>query len=537
VARDHRGGDSNLVSPLTLQRDRYPKPLLWWQSGSIYQVYPRSFQDSNGDGVGDLRGIGERLEYLQWFGIDAIWLSPIFRSPMADFGYDVADYTDVDPMFGTLADLDALIEGVHRRGMRLLLDFVPNHTSDRHSWFLDARSSRSADHRDWYIWRDPLPGGGPPNNWQANFGGSAWEWDEATGQYYFHSFLKEQPDLDWTNPALRQAMADVLRFWFARGIDGFRIDVINLIAKKRELMPASGTSRQIWGDERRIQELVRGIRQVANEFGDRVLIGEIWLPLGKLVAYYGTDLTGLHLPFNFQLLLLPWSAARIGAAIRTYEGLLPAGAWPNWVLGNHDRPRIASRVGAAQARVAAVLLLTLRGTPTIYYGDELAMADVAVPPADQRDPQGLRGGDSRDPGRTPMRWDDGPNAGFSDGRPWLPIGPEVETINVRAESEDASSMLSLYRRLLELRRSEPALHSGAWQEVGVARSVLAYLRTDADRRFLVALNLAARAAELPQAAAELSGTILVSTLNPTAGGQFAPRSSLAPNEGLVVLLD
>jgi alpha-glucosidase len=539
AARDHRRGDSKLVSPLTLQRDRYPGPLRWWQSGSIYQIYPRSFQDSDGDGVGDLRGIGQRLDYLHWLGIDAIWLSPIFRSPMADFGYDVADYTDVDPMFGTLADLDALIEGAHQRRIRVLLDFVPNHTSDRHAWFLDARSSRSADHRDWYIWRDPLPGGGPPNDWQANFGGSAWEWDETTGQYYFHSFLKEQPDLDWTNHAVRQAMSDVLRFWFARGVDGFRIDVINLIAKKRELRPTRAGARQVWGDESRIQALVQGIRRVADEFGDRVLIGEIWLPPRKLVAYYGADLSGLHLPFNFQLLLLPWSAARIASAIRTYEGMLPTGAWPNWVLGNHDRPRMASRVGAAQARVAAMLLLTLRGTPTIYYGDEIGLGDVAVPPAEQRDPQGLRGGDSRDPQRTPMRWDSTLTAGFSGARPWLPVGPEVETINVEAQRGDPASMVSLYRRLLELRRSEPALHGGAWQEVSVAGSAMAYLRTDGDRRFAVALNLAGRVAELPPAATDFRGTVLVSTLGPTtaAVARFEARASLAPNEALLVLLD
>jgi alpha-glucosidase len=522
-----------------LQGERYPKPLLWWQSGSIYQVYPRSFQDSDGDGVGDLQGIGQRLDYLHWLGIDAIWLSPIFRSPMADFGYDVADYTDVDPIFGTLADLDALIDGAHRRGIRLLLDFVPNHTSDRHAWFLDARSSRSAEHRDWYIWRDPLPSGGPPNNWQANFGGSAWEWDETTGQYYFHSFLKEQPDLDWTNPAVRQAMSDVLRFWFARGVDGFRIDVINLIAKKRELLPARAGARQVWGNESRIQALVRSIRQVADEFSDRVLIGEIWLPLKRLVAYYGTDLGGLQLPFNFQLVLLPWSAVRIASAIRTYEGVLPAGAWPNWVLGNHDRTRIASRIGAAQARVAAMLLLTLRGTPTIYYGDEIGVEDVTVSPAQRRDPQGLRGGDSRDPERTPMRWDNGPNAGFTDGTPWLPVGPEVERINVSAQREDPASMLSLYRRLLELRRAEPALHGGAWQEVGVGGSALAYLRTDGDRRFLVVLNLDSRPEELPLAAAELHGTILVSTVKPTTApaARFESRTSLGPNEALLVFLD
>jgi alpha-glucosidase len=520
-----------------LQDNRHPPPLRWWQRGTIYQVYPRSFQDSSSDGVGDLRGIEQRLDHLHWLGVDAIWLSPIFPSPMADFGYDVADYTDIDPLFGTLADLDALLAAVHSRGMRLLLDFVPNHTSDRHPWFLDARSSRSAEHRDWYIWRDPLPGGKPPNDWQSAFLGSAWEWDVTTGQYYFHSFLKEQPDLDWSNPAVRAAMADVLRFWFRRGVDGFRIDVINLLAKRRELLPPRPAARPTWGDERHIQQRIGELRSVADEFEDRVLVGEIWLPLKQLVAYYGTDLGGLHLPFNFQLLDLPWLAARIARAIRSYEGLLPPGAWPNWVLGNHDRPRIASRLVAAQARVAAMLLLTLRGTPTIYSGDEIGMADVPVPPDQQRDPQGLRGGRSRDPERAPMRWHGGPNAGFTDGTPWLPISSAAETVNVEAQRDSPSSMLALQHRLLELRRSEPALNSGAWQEVGTTRSALAYLRTGGARRFLVALNLADRSTRLPRAAADLRGEVLISTLLPEKGGRFDGGQQLAPNEGLVVALD
>ncbi len=385
----------------------------WWQPAVVYQVYPRSFQDANGDGIGDLPGITQRLDYLAWLGVDAIWLSPIFRSPMADFGYDVADYMDVDPIFGNLADLDALIAAAHRRDIKVLLDFVPNHTSNLHPWFLESRSSRTNERRDWYIWRDPLPGGGPPNDWQANFGGSAWEWDEATGQYYFHSFLKEQPDLDWRNPAVQAAMLDVLRFWFRRGIDGFRIDVIQLLAKRYELLPTRPGHKPAWGDLRRVHVPVAAIRRVADEFDGRLLIGEIWLPPRQLVTFYGKTLDGLQLPFNFQLITLPWSARRIGAAIARYEALLPDGAWPNWVLGNHDRSRIASRVGAEQARVAAMLLLTLRGTPTLYYGDELGMCDGDIPLEAQRDPEGLRGGKSRDPERTPMRWDGSPTGGFT----------------------------------------------------------------------------------------------------------------------------
>ncbi|MDP8905199.1 MAG: alpha-amylase family glycosyl hydrolase [Chloroflexota bacterium] len=514
----------------------------WWRSAVIYQVYPRSFQDSNGDGVGDLTGIIGRVDYLQWLGVDAIWLSPIFPSPMADFGYDVADYTGVDRLLGSLTDLDELVETLHRRGMRLLLDFVPNHTSDQHPWFLDARSSRSADRRDWYIWRDPAPSGGPPNDWQSVFGGSAWELDQATGQYYFHSFLKEQPDLDWRNPAVRAAMADVLRFWFRRGVDGFRIDVVWLLAKGPELLPHSERRStpqppDYSTDQPAIHQHTRFLRGVADEFDDRLLIGEIYLPVERLIAYYGEAGSGLHLPFNFQLLRLPWRPVEIHRAIVRYEELLPAGAWPNWVLGNHDNGRILTRVGAAQARVAAMLLLTLRGTPTIYYGDEIGMADVDVAPAEQRDPQGLRGGVSRDPARTPMRWRGTPGAGFSDASPWLPVGPDIDTVNVETQQGQPDSMLGLHRRLLELRRAEPALSVGEWRDLGTAGSSLAYLRTHGARSLVVALNLAAERTPLPAAVQGVAGRIAVSTLGAGVGERFDGTRGLRADEGVVVLLD
>src|SRR3954452_22471628 len=344
------------AQPISSRRTETP----WWKRGVVYQIYPRSFQDTDRDGVGDLQGIRQRLDYLAWLGVDAIWISPIYPSPMADFGYDVADYCDVDPIFGTLQEFDGLIADAHRRGLKLILDFVPNHTSDRHAWFLESRSSRENPKRDWYLWRDPKPDGSPPNNWVSNFGGPAWTFDEATGQYYYHAFLREQPDLNWRNPAVREAMHEVLRFWMRRGVDGFRIDVIQLLAKRNELRPTRPGPRQTWGDMRRIHRHVAGIRRVADEFGARVLIGEIWLPLRQLVKFYGAELGGLQLPFNFQLITLNCSARHVAAAMARYEGLLPPGAWPNWVLGNHDRPRIATRVGDEQARVAAMLLLTLR---------------------------------------------------------------------------------------------------------------------------------------------------------------------------------
>ena len=515
----------------------------WWRHDVIYQVYPRSFADSDGDGVGDLRGIESRLDYLSWLGVDVLWLSPIFPSPMADFGYDISDYRDVDPLFGSLADFDRLLAQAKRRGLRVLLDFVPNHTSDRHPLFLEAASARDAPRRDWYIWRDPAPDGGPPNDWQSAFGGSAWEWHEPTSQYYFHSFLKEQPDLDWSNPQVRSAMADVLRFWFERGVDGFRIDVVWLLGKGPEIEP--GTSfddrtrpSKLGGDQPAVHDYIEELRGVAEEFGERLLIGEIYLPLERLMQYYGEAGGGLHLPFNFQLLLVDWRAEAVHAGIKRYEELLPAGAWPNWVLGNHDNSRIASRVGAAQARVAAMLLLTLRGTPTIYYGDEIGMADVDVPPDEQRDPQGLRrAGISRDRARTPMRWREGARAGFTQGQPWLPIGPAVAEINVAGQRDDPDSMLNFHRRLLDLRRREPALHAGAWEDLGRKGPVLAYLRAAEGRRFLVVLNLSGRSAALPEAALSLSGTVVLGTTRGRPGDHYGPAAGLAADEGLLVLLD
>lgn len=513
---------------------------LWWQRGVVYQVYPRSFQDSNGDGVGDLVGIRQRLDHLLWLGVDAVWLSPIFRSPMADFGYDVADYRDVDPLFGTLAELDELIADIHRRDMRLLLDFVPNHTSSQHPWFLDARSSRDALHRDWYIWRDPLPGGGPPNAWQSAFSGSAWEWDAHTGQYYFHSFLKEQPDLDWTNPEVREAMKEVLRFWFRRGIDGFRVDVVNLLAKGPELAPPDHhDEHDKWGDEPAVHPLMRELRAVADEFNERVLIGEIWLSPSELVTFYGEELDELHLPFNFGLLeLKEWNAQTVCNAVVAYEQALPPRAWPSWVLGNHDRHRVATRLGVAQARVATMLLLTLRGTPTLYYGDEISMVEADLPRSMWRDPQGLRGGPTRDGCRTPMVWDSTPLGGFTTGTPWLPMNQPAGT-EVATQRDDPASMLTLTRSLLELRRAEPALTGGEWHDLGHAASAIAFVRSSVapdGRRFLICLNLADKPSPLPVEATALRGEIVVSTLGPTGRGRFGGRD-LAPDEGLVIRLD
>ena len=330
-------------------------PLAWWQTAVMYQVYPRSFQDGNADGVGDLRGIRQRLPYLGELGIGAAWISPIFPSPMADFGYDIADYTDVDPIFGSLEEFDALLAAAHAQGLRILLDLVPNHTSVQHPWFRESRASRQSARRDWYIWRDPAPGGGPPNNWLSAFGGSAWERDDTTGQYYYHAFLAAQPDLNWRNPAVRNAIHEVMRFWLRRGVDGFRVDVIWHLLKDDQFRdnppnpvyqpgePPSHALLPVYtADLPEVHQAIAGMRRVVDEFPDRVLIGEIYLPIERLAAYYGRDLEGAHLPFNFQLIGADWHAGKLRQMIKEYEAALPFGGWPNWVLGNHDRSRIAT---------------------------------------------------------------------------------------------------------------------------------------------------------------------------------------------------
>jgi len=519
---------------------------MWHREAVIYQVYPLSFQDANGDGKGDLPGLRRRLDYLQWLGVDAVWLSPIFPSPMKDCGYDVADYCGIAPQFGTLADFDALLADLHARSMKLILDFVPNHTSAEHPWFRESRASRDNPRRDWYLWRDPAPGGGPPNNWLSNFGGSAWTLDERTGQYYYHAFLAEQPDLNWRNPAVRAAMYDVLRFWLERGVDGFRVDVLWHLMKDARwrdnppnpaVRPGDPSVKRLLevhsADQPEIFEVLSEMRRVVDAYPARVLIGEIYLPLERLVAYYGRAGSGVHLPFNFHLILTAWNAAEIARLIAEYERLVPPGEWPNWVLGNHDQRRIATRVGAAQARVAAMLLLTLRGTPTLYYGDELGMEDVPVPPEQARDAWTAREpgiGVGRDAQRTPMQWDGSPHAGFTTGTPWLPVGSSYARVNVQAEREDPASMLSLHRALIGLRRARRVLVTGAKRLVEAPPDVLAYERSEGGERLLVALNFSREPRALPLAA----GQVLLSTHADRAGARLAGRLDLRGDEGVIV---
>jgi alpha-glucosidase len=521
---------------------------VWWKHGVIYQIYPRSFQDTDGNGVGDLKGISERLDYLEWLGVDAIWISPIYPSPMADFGYDVSDYCSIDPLFGSLEDFDRLVDAAHARKIKVILDFVPNHTSERHPWFLESRASRVNPKRDWYIWRDGKADGSPPNNWLSQFGGPAWTREARTGQYYLHSFLPEQPDLNWRNQDVRAAMYDVLRFWLDRGVDGFRVDVIWLLIKDAALRDnppnpnyrstEAGIHRflQVYSaDQPETHDVIAEMRSVLDQYDERVLIGEIYLPIERLVTYYGQDLRGANLPFNFQLLHTAWTAAAVGKLVKDYEGALPQGGWPNWVLGNHDQPRIAARVGEAQARIAAMLLLTLRGTPTMYYGDELGIGPVAIPHDAMKDPWGKNEpglGLGRDPSRTPFQWDATANAGFTSGTPWLPVDASYKSQNVAVLRTDAASILNLYRNLLSMCRKHPALVRGTFRLLSVEGNALVYERKADNQCIVVCLNFGDTEQPLP--VEDLGRAIILASTHPDRAG-LEPKAVLRPNEGLAIL--
>jgi alpha-glucosidase len=470
---------------------------MWWENAVLYQVYPRSYADSNGDGIGDLPGVISKLDHLEWLGVDAIWLSPTYPSPNKDWGYDVADFYDVHPELGTLADVEALIVEAGRRGIRVLLDLVPNHTSSEHPWFHDPAK------RDWYVWRDPRPDGSPPNNWLSAFGGPAWTLDRESGQYYLHQFLPEQPDLDWWNDDVRRAVDDVLRFWFERGISGFRIDVAHAIVKDRELRdnpPARPVNSPTW---RRIGQwpkynlglpeavdVHRRWRRVAQEFDpERLLLGETYvLELEKLMQYVVPD--GLHLCMNFIFLHAPFVAKELASVVARTEELLPVGATPVWHGSSHDDPRFASRWcnGDEDAiRCAVIGLLSLRGAAILYQGDEIGLEAVPVSMEQRRDVAG------RDQCRTPMVWRDEDGAGFTEPgvEPWLPIGPRRR--NVAAQRDDPDSVLTLTHDLIALRRHRRLL-SGAYEPVAAPEEVWAFRR---EGGAFVALNLGDDAVQLP----------------------------------------
>ncbi len=530
-----------------------PKQFAWWQKGVVYEIYIRSFKDSNGDGIGDLRGIIEKLDYLDWLGIEAVWITPFYPSPMKDFGYDVSDYTGIEPMFGTMNDFEELIREAHRRDMKVIMDVVPNHTSDQHPWFLESKSSHNNPKSDWYLWHDPAPDGGPPNNWLSVLGGTGWEWVEERGQYYHHAFLIEQPDLNLRNPEVMDAILDAFRFWLDKGVDGFRVDVMWHLIKDEQWrdnpanpdyqsgMPTYDQFSPVYStDQPEIHDVVAQFRQLLDKYGDKVLIGEMYLPVDKVVKYYGANNQGAHLPGNFQLLLIDWDARKIALEIDKYEAILPTDAWPNWVFSNHDRPRVATRYGKEQARVAAMLLLTLRGTPTLYYGDELGMQNVPIPEEEVKDPQGLLMpglGLSRDPQRTPMQWDASDNAGFTTENPWMRLSEQYAEENVSTQQQDPASMLSLYRQLLQLRRAEPALHTGDYTPVPAHDPIIAYIRSAGETRLIVVLNFGNEPAAFTPERMELKGTIILQTRNGQKGEKINGSIQLHGNEGVIIRLD
>jgi alpha-glucosidase len=513
----------------------------------IYQVYPRSFADSNGDGIGDLPGLLGRLDHLAGtdlsLGVDAIWLSPMFPSPMADFGYDVSDFTEVAREFGSLADLDRLIAECHARGLRLLLDLVPCHTSLEHPWFFDSRSSRSSARRDWYSWADPSPDGGPPNNWRAGFGGPSWTFDETTRQYYLHSFYPEQPDLNWRNPEVAAAIAGVIRFWFDRGIDGFRVDAITHAMKDPQLrdnppaipptppFPVDATGQyRIWNMDRpEVVEVVRSLQRVADEYPGRLLVGEAFVPADRLAAYLGGGAgDGFARAFDFELSLIDWSAAAFSMAIERAERYTPAGLEPTWALSNHDLSRHATRFGARRSRLAALILLTLRGTICLYAGEEIGMVDAEKLPGPPLDRAG------RDAQRTPMQWDASPTGGFTTGRPWLPL-VDPRTRNVAAQRADPESLLGWYRQLLGLRRSSTALRHGSLTLHALHPYVLAFTRQAGDERLLVLANLGDAPATVGVAQLGQRAAVLVATGDCGAEVDLT-KLKLAACEGIVVRL-
>ena len=535
------------------------RPVDWWRHAVVYQIYPRSFQDSNDDGIGDLEGIIQRLDYLNdgtpnSLGVDAIWLSPTFPSPMADFGYDVSDYCGVHPDFGTMATMERLIRECHARGIRLLLDWVPNHTSDQHPWFQESRSSRSNPRRDWYIWRDARADGSLPNNWRSVFGGPAWTLDPATGQYYLHSFLREQPDLNWRNPEVERAMLDTLRFWFDKGVDGFRIDVMGMIVKHPDLAdnPPNPEWRrgdrerasQIWLNNRNypdVYEAVKRIRAVFDEYEDRMAVGEVFGSAAEVAGFYGDDdEPGLHLAFNFQFIhekegeATRWEAEAIRRIVRNAESALPHGAQPCYAIGNHDRPRFNSRHngdgrGFERARAAAVLLMGLRNTPFVYYGEEIGMEDVDIPEQQLRDPARIRT-IGRDPERTPMQWDSGEGRGFTRGEPWLPFG-RVDR-NVADQTHDTDSLLALYRRAIWFRKRCPALLDGGTYELAAPRDVIAWVRSaPGNPAVAVAVNTAREAREVRFPG---GGTVVLSTRLSDEGGKVQGAITLPPLGAVIV---
>lgn len=557
----------------------------WWKRAVFYQIYPRSYMDINGDGIGDLAGIIASLDYLndgtdQSLGIDAIWFSPFFTSPDRDFGYDVADYCDIDPRYGTLEDFDRLLQEAHKRKIKVILDLVVNHTSDQHRWFLESRSTKNNSKRDWYIWKDGRgKGNRPPNNWRNNFFGRAWTFDQKTGQYYLHSFLKEQPDLNWESPAVMEAVGDVIRFWLDRGVDGFRLDVAHIYCKDPQFrdnpsllkglnrvgglaasdrLPLANIMKKLSLPELQVRKynqhlpethnVLKEFRRIYDSYPAVTSVGEIIADDPKLIAsYYGSNNDELHMNFYFELLQCRWKAGAFRRCIDLWEKTLPEGAWPAYTLSNHDVTRAISRYdqngrGDSRARLLTLLLLTLRGTPFIYYGEEIAMKEAKLPKTELKDPVGLkwypfhRG---RDGCRTPMQWNNNIYAGFSNKAPWLPLGPEIEKRNVASQLDDPHSQLQFTKKLIWLRKDLPALVEGSYRCLteGMPKDCFTYLRQTENQQLLVCLNFSSRRQEINLKTANGNNRMLISTNPGRFRGVVGFPLLLEPEEGCLIDLE
>lgn len=524
----------------------------WIDQAIIYHLYVRSFMDSNGDGVGDLPGLISKIDYLVELGVNTIWLSPIYPSPMKDFGYDVTDYENIDPLFGTLADFDELLHQAHQRHIKVLMDYIPNHTSSLHPWFIESRTDMSNAKRSWYIWRDPKPDGSPPNNWLSVFGGSAWEFDPTSGQYYLHSFDKDQPDLNWRNSEVVTTMKKSLRFWLDRGVDGFRVDAYDFLFKHTDFLDeplniAYNPDKQGPHDslvhiysfsQPETLDMLRELATVLEEYSNKFMVTEVYAPQEKLIEMYEQVGKSWFAPFNFGLIRMSWSAEVHQAYINAFDNRVGQLYWPTYVLGNHDQSRVATRIGLAQARNAALLLLTLRGIPFIYYGEELGMVDGLIPSHKIQDPFELKSpglGLGRDPERTPMQWSSEPYAGFSTQEPWLPVHPAYTTENVATELEQKDSFLHLYKKLIRLRRQHKALTRGEYHSVTQPNAQLfAFTRTWETEQWLTILNYSSQSQSTD--IDFHSGIVVVDTLAQLEG-QSLPRTgslTLLANQGLLV---
>lgn len=519
----------------------------WIHDTVLYQIYPRSFYDSDNNGIGDLNGITAKLDYLVELGIGAIWISPFYPSPMKDFGYDISDYCGVDPIFGTLEDFKLLLGAAHSRNIKVMVDFVPNHTSDQHSWFQQSRSSRDDPKRDWYVWRDAKPDGGLPNNWLAHFGGSAWTLDPTTGQYYLHSFLAEQPDLNWDNPQVREAMAAAVRYWMQLGVDGLRVDAINWLSKDQQLRDDPVDPNYIGANAYKsllhtyssmgphLYEYLRDIESVLQEFDDRFMIVESYPDINGDQSHYLSFYRELDprvvAPFNFEGISLPWDASAFRASMNAFVHKLRPSDVAVYSFGNHDKSRLASRFGKETTRTAAMMLLTLPGAPIVYYGDEIGMHDVAIPAEYVQDPfEKNNPGHSlgRDPERTPMQWTDEKYAGFSTVDPWLPVSTDYPTNNVSRDLDNPRSLLNLYRQLLRLRTQTAALRSGVFEVIDTAPQVLGYTRSNETESYTILLNFSDQDID----SHDINGALVVSTHERT---DF--DGTLRAHEGVILTSD